>query len=97
MGFNWGRFEGEVYEKEVDWNKAVLWRDRSISLNPSVTQQFAPRGIKLVRFIDKKKGVKFEAEVSALSGNGKLKSVGQEKQFYFPIFLFKEIPLEEVK
>lgn len=94
MGFNHGAFNGEVYEKIVDWNKAVLWKDREISLNPSITQQFGPRGIKLVRFIDKKKGSAFEATVDSLRGQAKRKIVGQEEQLYFPIAFFKERKLE---
>jgi len=87
--FNPGTFKGNVYEKEVNWNRAVLWRDRSISLSPIITSQFKTKGISIVRFIDKVKKVKHEATVEDLRANKTLKSVGQEKQFYFPISIFK--------
>jgi hypothetical protein len=92
--FNSGTFIGEVYEKTVDWNRAVLWRDRSISLSPLITSQFKTKGTKVVRFVDKIKKIKHEATVDALRENKTLKSVGQEQQFYFPINIFKAIPLK---
>lgn len=91
--FNPGTFKDDVYEKEVDWNKAVLWRDRSISLSPVITSQFKARGTTLVRFIDKIKKIRHEATVDELRANKTLKQVGQEAQFYFPISIFKATPL----
>lgn len=93
MRFNPGTFKDDVYEKEVDWNKAVLWRDRAISLSPTITSQFKARGTVLVRFIDKIKKQKHEATVEELRSNKTFKQVGQEQQFYFPISIFKTSPL----
>lgn len=88
--YNPGTFKGDLYIKEVDWNKAVLWMSRQISLRPSVCNEMIRRGTKFVVFIDKKKKVKHIAEIETLREKKVLKRVGQEEQFYFPIDLFLE-------
>ena len=95
--FNPGTFSGDDYIKEVDWNKAVLWMTRQISLRPSVCEEIVRRGTKRVIFIDKVKGIKHIADVSVLRENKKLKRVGQEEQFYFPISIFTEEKIGEPK
>ena len=88
--FNPGTFIGEDYVKEVEWNKAVLWMRKEISLRPSVCNEFIKRGTKRVVFVDKTKGIKHIAEVEKLRENKHLRVVGQEEQYYFPIDIFIE-------
>ncbi len=88
--FNPGTFIGEDYIKEVEWNKAVLWMTRQISLRPSVCEEMVKRGTKRVIFMDKIKGIKHIADVESMREAKVLKRVGQEEQYYFPISLFVE-------
>ena len=87
--FNAGTFEGNKYIKRVNFSKAVLWKDRQISLNTSVTSQFKSRGTELIIFEDERKNERWTASVSELRAVAVLKTEGQEKQFYFPISAFK--------
>lgn len=94
MKINQGKFEGDTYIKQVLFSKAVLWKTREISLTPEIVKQFKWREIKTVIFEDRKKGEIWTADVDKLRDHYNLKQVGQEKQYYFPIEIFKRVKLE---
>jgi len=89
MKFNHGTFRGKKYIKRVDFSKAVLWKDKQISLNRLITNQFKIRGTEWVIFEDERKNERWSASVSELREVRVLKKEGQEEQFYFPISVFK--------
>lgn len=89
---NKGKFLNDTYHKRVTFSKAVLWKDRAISLPPEVVKQFKPRGVKWVEFVDVKKNERWRCDTDTLRGNYEYKQVGQEPQYYFPIELFKVTP-----
>lgn len=89
MKFNPGRFSGKKYVKQVSFSKAVLWKDRQISLSTRITSQFKNRGTEEVIFEDERKNERWIAKVSDLRKMAVLKKEGQETQFYFPITAFK--------
>lgn len=91
---NLGKFKEDTYQKRVTFSKAVLWKDRAISLPPEVVKQFKPRGVKWVEFIDIKKNERWRCDVDTLREHYDYKQVGQEPQYYFPIELFKVTPLK---
>lgn len=92
MKFNIGVFdlEAKTYTKKVSFNKAVLWKDKQISLNRAVTVQFKKFGTETVIFIDEVKKERWTASVEKLRECATLKKEGQEPQFYFPITAFKQ-------
>lgn len=95
MKINTGKFEGDKYIKHVDFSKAVLWKDREISLSPVVTRQFKWRGINQIIFEDHKKGERWVVDYQTAKANAKLKQVGQEPQFYMPIEIFDKEELHD--
>lgn len=86
--FNAGKFLKNFYVKHVKFSKAVLWKDKQISLNTLVTRRFKEMGVDTVVFIDDDKNEKWVATVDQLREVQVLKQVGQEKQLYFPIEVF---------
>ena len=97
MKFNPGKFVGNKYIKQVSFSKAVLWKDRQISLNDSITRQFKPRGIEFVVFEDERKNERWTATVETLRTWKERKQEGQEAQFYFPISVFKKEKIRDEK
>lgn len=94
---NLGHFKGHRYIKLVSFSKAVLWKDRQISLRASVCKQFKERGVTEVVFEDHKKNERWIASVDTLRDVKIYKKEGQEAQFYFPISAFKKEPIHEEK
>ena len=97
MRFNTGKFVGNKYIKQVSFSKAVLWKDRQISLNTNITMQFKIRGTTEVVFEDERKNERWIATVDELRAVKILKQEGQEKQFYFPISVFKVNKIRKIK
>ncbi len=89
MTINLGEFVGNKYIKKVNFSKAVLWKDKQISLNTIVTRQFKAYATSVVIFEDERKGERWTATVDKLRANKIFKKEGQEEQFYFPISVFK--------
>ena len=89
MIFNLGRFEGNKYIKRVNFSKAVLWKDKQISLRADVCNQIRERGVEFIVFEDERKNQRWTASVSELREVAVRKTEGQEEQFYFPIGIFK--------
>ena len=84
-----------AYVKQVDWNKAVLWKDREISINPAVVKKMFAR-VELVIFVDAEKRKCWSADFEKIKKNWKLKKVSQEEQWYFGIDLLEEKKLPKI-
>lgn len=97
MKFNTGRFVGDRYIKKVSFSKAVLWKDREISLSPAITCQFKPRGIKWIIFEDEYKNERWKVSYERAKKVAYKKKVGQEVQYYMPISVFEKEPIKIFK
>jgi len=87
---NLGKIKDGNYYKMVDWNKAVLWKDREISLNKRVVEEwFELQNIDKVVFYDRGKQKVWYAPLEKIKKVWHLKKVGQEEQYYFPIEVLK--------
>ena len=87
--------EHNNYVKHVNYNKAVLWMDREISLHRKVVETWYPiYKFKNIRFIDDKKKVIYEVPAKDAIEASTLKKVGQEAQYYFPIELLNKLAYE---
>lgn len=84
---NKGKFTDGLYVKYVSINKAVLWRDREISLPVDIIGRIKAEGIKKILFIDKSKKQAWGFLTKRVLETMELKKVGQESQYYFPIEL----------
>lgn len=93
---NRGKIENGKYIKYISFSKAVLWKDRQLSLRVSILRTLKWNDINTAVFIDLKKKEKWTFDVDAIIKNGEKKTVGQEEQFYFPIELADVTKLDEV-
>jgi hypothetical protein len=88
---NLGHIEGDVYIKHIDYNQAVLWKFRQISVHQRVFDVwFKEKPFKTIRFIDDKHGKIYEVDAQKAINHSELKKVGQEPQYYFTIAILKE-------
>jgi len=88
---NLGKVRDGVYIKHIDFNKAVLWKDRQLSVHRKIFDTWEHiYKFKLLRFIDRKKGIIYEVDTKEAMDRSTLKKVGQEHQYYFPIEILKE-------
>lgn len=90
---NYGEFTKDSYIKKVSFSKAVLWKDRQLSLRKDVINQILGKGIRKIVFVDEVKGEKWEFKSEKVFKDMVLKTVGQESQFYFSIHLAKKIEI----
>lgn len=90
MSINYGMYYPDTYTKYVTFAKAVLWKTRELSVPVKTMNQIEEKGIKKMEFIDVNKREKWTFSTDEVIGNMKLKKVGQEEQFYFPISLAKK-------
>jgi hypothetical protein len=86
---NHGTFDyiNGTYKKYVQFNQAVLWMTRQLSVPLEVMDRVKKYNIHTMLFIDlgKKEQWKFKSEKVQLQGE--MKKVGQEKQWYFRLTL----------
>lgn len=94
MKYNPGTIKGNQYIKKVSFSKAVLWKDKQLSLRENVIQGLVSREIKEIVFQDVRKKEEWIFQVKDVVENMILKVVGQEPQFYFPIELAKKIKID---
>lgn len=87
---NFGVFRGDVYIKKVVFSKAVLWKDRQLSLRADVMNRIKLEGIKKIIFIDETKGEQWTFKPEKVFADMKKKTVGQEAQYYFSIDLARK-------
>lgn len=84
---NKGRFKGKKYTKYVDFSKAVLWKDRQLSIPRFIYIGLDAHKTEQLEFIDIEKGEKWVFQTDDVKNSGEWKAVGQEEQLYFPIEL----------
>lgn len=94
---NKGRIDNGTYYKTVSFSKAVLWKDRSLSLPPDVIQAIIRENVKKMIFTDPIKLEKWVFDTDKVLKNMILKQVGQEDQYYFAIDLARRISIAEQK
>ena len=80
-------YVSKTYIKYVNFSKAVLWKDRQLSLPLPVISTIEKAGIEKIIFIDNNKNEKWMFDTKDVLQRGLQKSVGQEPQWYFPIEL----------
>lgn len=97
MKVNRGYFFGNTYYKQVKFSKAVLWKDKQLSLPVDIMNRILTTGIKKMVFKDPTKNEAWIFNPEKVKPLMIRKLVGQEVQFYFPIELAvkKPLPLEE--
>lgn len=84
---NKGAIINGIYTKYVSFTRAVLWKDRQLSLRRNILLTLKFNDINNLSFVDLKKKEKWNFELESILKNGQMKQVGQEEQFYFPIDL----------
>jgi len=77
------------YVKYVDFQKAVLWFAKSLSVPPQIMDYLKENNVKVMKFIDNKKKETWIFDVPEVLEKGELKKHFQEEQLYFPISLAK--------
>lgn len=86
---NVGNVKDGVFYKHVRFSKAVLWKDRELSLPVHLLDKMLVDGVYRLVFIDKVKGESWEFPIEKVVKYAKIKQVGQEPQYYFSIYLRK--------
>lgn len=86
---NRGEIIKDCYVKYVNFSKAVLWKDRQISIYKDVAENWLTNDrIKYVVFIDRTRKEIWKARLDRVKANWILKKEGQEPQYYVPIEVF---------
>jgi len=93
---NYGKIIEDTYIKYVSFSKAVLWKDRQISIHKDIAENWLP-SVKKVRFIDRAKGMTWEAPLEKIKECWILKKEGQEEQYYIPIEVFSKKTKKETE
>lgn len=84
---NKGTFTKHYFIKYVEFSKAVLWKDKQLSLPVSTFIRIQENKTQILRFVDLKKSEVWDFLVDKVNLNRTLKKEGQEPQYYFPITL----------
>ncbi len=87
---NHGKLENGVWRKVVSFNKAVLWKDRQISIGSFDANIRVPNA-DFIEFYDPKKHETWRATRDVVMSAWILKKEGQEEQYYVPIDVFTKI------
>jgi len=93
MKFNYGHFRNGIYTKRVRLSKAVIWKDRQLSLREEIIDRIRTEGIQLIVFVDEYKNERWIFKSDKVLETMVKKSVGQEVQYYFPIELAKRVQI----
>lgn len=93
MKFNYGSFRNGIYTKRVMFSKAVIWKDRQLSLREEIIDRIRTERIELIVFVDEYKNERWIFKVDKVLETMVKKSVGQEVQYYFPIELAKRVQI----
>lgn len=86
---NCGSIKNGIYTKVVDFNKAVLWKMRMISLHKKVVESRAFQKVSEIRLEDPKRNERLLVASNKFKENMILMKVGQEEQYYISIYFFK--------
>ena len=73
------------YEKIVNFSKAVLWKDKQLSIPVNIFHSLLLNNVQRLNYIDRKKGEMWIFKMKDVMSAGVKKAVGQEPQWYFPI------------
>lgn len=92
---NKGKVVGQYYIKDVSFSKAVLWKDKQLSIPPEVYDRI--RGLKEWHFRDFGKGEVWVFVTKDVLPFCLVKKEGQEDQYYFPINLARKTTLNVYK
>lgn len=92
---NRGKIINEYYVKYVDWNKAVLWMTKEISLPIEEMKKIYDNNVKYILFIDEGKNEQYLFDIGVVDAYKKFKKVGQEPQFYWGIGRGQNFPYDE--
>lgn len=94
MKINQGKVVGNKFIKEVNWNKAVLWMSKKVSVSLVDSFKITDNPIKYVEFHDRSKGMNVvrRATKDAVLKAWAKEQHGQEPQYYIPIEIFKILP-----
>jgi len=87
MIINQGYFFADTYNKKVRFSKAVLWKDKQISLGIPIINRLMADLINTVIFKDDLKKEIWTFKTKDILLNMVLRKIGQEEQYYFPIDL----------
>ncbi len=94
MAINYGEFkiigENLVYVKHCNFNLAILWITKELSIPLTVFEDIKKRGVKKLIFVNTNaeselSGLRWEFETEWLEENKREKKMFQETQYYFPI------------
>lgn len=92
---NLGTFTKDTYVKKVSFSKAVLWKDRELSLPKQIINKIISTGVRKIIFIDDGKGETWTFKSEKVFKSMHLKVVGQEEQYYFSIMDAKKTKIEK--
>ena len=95
MKINKGTIVGDEFRKTVNWNKAVLWKDRQISLPEDVFKECRERGVNRLIFTDSVSNQQHIFYFPTIAEESTLKKEGQEPQHYWSIDLERRIKDKE--
>lgn len=85
-------YEKKIYTKFVQFSKAVLWKDRQLSIPLPLQRLLQDAEVTKLYFIDPQKSEQWEFDFEKVNQMGERKMVGQEPQWYFPIELAVKKP-----
>jgi len=92
--FKLGNVNGKIvpieYIKYVRFAKAVLWKDKELSLPVLVFHKIENLNLPYAVFIDRIKKEAWYFKTTDIREHGKVKTEGQEPQYYFPIELARK-------
>lgn len=79
-----------TYEKHCNFNQAVLWITKELSLTPLVWDRLVKEDVTQLVFVNtedkgKLKGAIWKFTFDEVNANKKLKKIGQEPQYYFSV------------
>jgi hypothetical protein len=94
---NRGKFNQDVYVKYIDFNKAVLWKDRELSVPRIVLMGMNAYNTQKMRFVDLDKKEVWIFNAPEVLAKGKWKRVGQEEQWYFPIDIASKRKVSQIE
>ena len=80
--------------KIIVFSKAVLWKDKQLSLPVSTMKKIISLRCPKMVFKDETKKEEWWFETSKVTSLMTLKKVGQEPQYYFPIDLARKVKLD---
>ncbi len=95
MKTNRGYFFGNTYNKQVRFSKAVLWKDKQLSVPMDIWKRCL-RECDFMIFKDPTKKEIWTFAVKQCELMGGAKRVGQEEQWYFPIEFAKKTGYDEI-